>query len=166
MANLCLLHILVLFLFMNVLFFMMFFVFLYSLSSWFLLASSLNHSLVVFYFHLICVSFRARSTRSWLEWVDIEEDFTSCSKLALLFLLTYNLFLFHIIQFLFLLMLLLSPVCSVFSKCSMFEFWHNKLGHPSVSRMLFVNKFVFKLVVSNTPCTICPLAKQKKITFS
>ncbi|NAW49673.1 hypothetical protein FGF92_23865, partial [Salmonella sp. gx-f5] len=34
------------------------------------------------------------------------------------------------------------PVCSASLPFSIFEFWHNRLGHSSNSRMHFLNKVV------------------------
>ncbi|KAF5472624.1 hypothetical protein F2P56_009326 [Juglans regia] len=57
-------------------------------------------------------------------------------------------------------------VCSKSSKHALFELWHNRLGHPSVSRMKFLHKLVPNMLDTNSPCLVCPLAKQKKIAIS
>lgn len=60
---------------------------------------------------------------------------------------------------------LLSTMCFTSSKCSLFELWRNRLGHPSTLRMIFLNKIVLDLVISNNPCTVYPLAKQRQLAF-
>ncbi|KAF5445272.1 hypothetical protein F2P56_034337, partial [Juglans regia] len=55
--------------------------------------------------------------------------------------------------------------CSVSSKRSKYELWHNRLGHPSNSRIIFVNKFVPHLIVRCNPCMVCPFVKQRKLHF-
>ena len=55
---------------------------------------------------------------------------------------------------------------------SSFNLWHYRLGHSSVSRMLFLHEFVPNLAnissknLSFHQCTICPCAKQKRMPFS
>uniref|UniRef100_A0A2N9I881 Integrase catalytic domain-containing protein n=1 Tax=Fagus sylvatica TaxID=28930 RepID=A0A2N9I881_FAGSY len=49
-----------------------------------------------------------------------------------------------------------------------FHTWHCRLGHPSLSRMSFLSSVLPHVVHSNEDvslCTICPLAKQKRLPF-
>lgn len=46
--------------------------------------------------------------------------------------------------------------------------WHERLGHPSVKVVQFLNHLLkLDVVISpkDTPCSICPLAKQKRLPF-
>jgi hypothetical protein len=46
------------------------------------------------------------------------------------------------------------------------DVWHYRLGHVSASQMQFLHQYIPSMVVNkNKVCTICPLAKQKAITF-
>lgn len=56
-------------------------------------------------------------------------------------------------------------VWSTTSKHTLFELWHHRLGHSSVSRMKFLNKKVPGIVEYDFSCIICSLAKQKKLPF-
>jgi hypothetical protein len=51
---------------------------------------------------------------------------------------------------------------------SNFHVWHCRLGHPSLSRMSFLSSIVPNVSYSCTDahtCTVCPLAKQKRLPF-
>ena len=51
---------------------------------------------------------------------------------------------------------------------SNFHVWHCRLGHPSLSRMSFLSSIVPNVSHSCTnahTCTVCPLAKQKRLPF-
>lgn len=57
--------------------------------------------------------------------------------------------------------------CSKSSKIALFDVWHHRSGHPSVSRLqlLHNNDSCIDFVESEFPCLVCPLAKQKKLPF-
>jgi hypothetical protein len=62
------------------------------------------------------------------------------------------------------------PVSSVFSVLSINnvsdDLWHYRLGHLSSSRLAIFHKFVPVISVNpNHICTVCPLAKQKRLPF-
>ena len=49
-----------------------------------------------------------------------------------------------------------------------FHTWHYRLGHPSLSRMSFLSSVVPHVTHSDNDvslCTVCPLAKQKRLPF-
>ena len=49
-----------------------------------------------------------------------------------------------------------------------FHTWHCRLGHPSLSRMSFLSSVVPHVTQSDNDvslCTVCPLAKQKRLSF-
>ena len=49
-----------------------------------------------------------------------------------------------------------------------FHTWHYRLGHPSLSRMSFLSSVVPHVTHSDhdvSLCTVCPLAKQKRLPF-
>jgi hypothetical protein len=46
------------------------------------------------------------------------------------------------------------------------DIWHYRLGHVSSSRMHLLHQYIPAMVVNkNNVCTICPLAKQRKLSF-
>jgi hypothetical protein len=46
------------------------------------------------------------------------------------------------------------------------DIWHYRLGHVSSSRMHLLHQYIPAMVVNkNKVCTICPLAKQHKLSF-
>lgn len=52
------------------------------------------------------------------------------------------------------------------SSQSEFDIWHKRLGHPSFSRIKLLSSIVPTVSINNTiPCSICPLAKHKRLPF-
>lgn len=45
------------------------------------------------------------------------------------------------------------------------DLWHRRLGHPSSDKLKHIPGILSKTGFSNSPCTICPLAKQKRLSF-
>ena len=59
-----------------------------------------------------------------------------------------------------------SAACSSSLSANVFSLWHSRLGHPSdVKLQSLSNALPFLKNCCNKPCTVCPLAKQKRILF-
>ena len=59
-----------------------------------------------------------------------------------------------------------SAACSSTLSTNLFSLWHSRLGHPSdVKDQSLSHVFPFLKNCCNKTCTICPLAKQKRIHF-
>ena len=59
-----------------------------------------------------------------------------------------------------------STACSSSLFANVFSLWHSRLGHPSdVKLHSLSNALPFLKNCCNKPCTVCPLAKQKRIIF-
>ena len=61
-----------------------------------------------------------------------------------------------------------SALAAVATSVSSSDLWHNRLGHPSASKLQLLKQYVNDVRINKTApcCDICHFSKQKKLPFS